>query len=223
MRFLRLLPLLVLVFGIRAADTSLQATLARMDVESAKFHGMRSDVKRVKHTEIVHDDEVSIGTMAVRRQGSKDLRMKIDLQTPNPRKVWFLGNKVQVYYPKMNTVQEYELGKANALKDQFIALGFGSTSKELQAAYTVQLGGAETVAGQPATRIVLTPKDEKMRSLFPKVELWLADGVAVQQKLYEPGGDYTIATYTNIQQANITDADVKLDVPKDAKRETPLK
>jgi hypothetical protein len=63
-----------------------------------------------------------------------------------------------------------------------------------------------------------------MRSLFPKIELWLSDeGLVVQQKLYEPGGaDFITSTYTKIEQTNITDADVKVDFPKNAKIEKPL-
>ena len=198
----------------------MQAALTRMDSAAAKFRGLRADVKRLTHTEVIHEDEVETGAIAVRRQNAKDLRMRIDLKTPNPRTVWFSGSKAQVYYPKINTVQEYGLGKANAMKDQFLALGFGSTSKELQAGYTMQPGGAETVAGQSATRIVLVPKEQRMRALFPKIELWLSDdGIAIQQKLYEPGGDFITATYTNVQQVNVTDADVKPDAPKDAKFE----
>ena len=203
MRILRLLPLLLPVFGTWAADPSLEAALARMDAAAAKFHGLRADVKRVTHTEVMHLDEVETGKIAVRRPTPKDLRMKTEIQNPNPRTVWFAGTKSQVYYPKINTVQEFGLGKASGLKDQLMALGFGSTSKELGAAYTMQLGGSDTVGGQPATRLVLIPREQQMRSLFPKVELWLSDaGIAVQQKLYESGGDYLMATFTNIQQAD---------------------
>jgi hypothetical protein len=48
--------------------------------------------------------------------------------------------------------------------------------------------------------------------------------IAVQQKLYEPGGDYLLATYTNIKlRANLPDSAVKMDLPKSVKREYPQK
>ena len=34
----------------------------------------------------------------------------------------------QIYYPKSNTVEEYDLGKERAMIDQFLLLGFGSSS-----------------------------------------------------------------------------------------------
>lgn len=224
MRFLPLLSVLIPIFGLLGADTSLQTVLARMDTVSAKFHGLRADVKQVAHTEIVQSDEVEIGKIVVRRPSPKDLRMRVELQGANARMVSFLGTKAQMYYPKMNTVQEYTLGKFSKFKDQLFTLGFGSTSKDLEAAYSLQLGGPDIVAGHPATRIVLLPKEQQMRSMFPKIELWVLDsGFVAQQKLYETGGDYLMATYTNMEQANVTDADVKLNVPKNAKWETPQK
>ena len=49
-------------------------------------------------------------------------------------------------------------------------------------------------------RIELTPKSPDVLAHLKKVELWIdAKGVAIQQKFYEPGGDYSVATYTNIK------------------------
>jgi len=58
------------------------------------------------------------------------------------------------------------------------------------------------------------------------VDLWISDtmGIAVQQKLYEPGGDYLLTTYTNIKlRLNLPDSLVRLDLPKSVKREYPQK
>ena len=57
---------------------------------------------------------------------------------------------------------------------------------------------------------------------FPKFEVWYSDvtGIAVQQKWYDQGfADYTIQTYTNMKIGPVTEAQVKLVVPKDAHRE----
>ena len=71
----------------------------------------------------------------------------------------------------------------------------------------------------------MIPKDKELAARFPRIQLWIDDqsGMTVQQKLFQPGGDYLMATYTNQQQANLPDSAVKLNVPKDARKERPLK
>jgi outer membrane lipoprotein-sorting protein len=225
MRYFRPLIVLFCIFGTRAADNSLQAVWARMDSAAARFKGMRADIRRVARLEVIKEDTVENGKIAVRRPALKDLRMLILIDPPNEKKVLIAANKVEIYYPKMNTVQEYEIGKSGSLKDQLLSLSFGSTSKELLSAYSVTLGPSETIAGQPTARLDLVPKDKELLKHYPKIQLWISDesGVTVQQKLNEPAGDYNQATYTNIQLANLSEADVKLDIPRDAIRERPQK
>jgi outer membrane lipoprotein-sorting protein len=206
-----------------SADESLPATLAKMDTVAAGFKGLRADVRQLSHTAVINEDAVDTGTIAVRRAGPKDLRILVDFKEPNAKKVSMAGSKVQIYYPKRNEVEEYEVGKASALKDQIMMLAFGSNSRDLMGAYSIKLGGPETVAGQEATRIELTPKDKDLLAHFPKIELWISNqtGLTVQQKLHQKGGDYFLATYSNQQPATLTDAQVKLDMPKDVHKVKP--
>jgi len=128
------------------------------------------------------------------------------------------GTIVQIYFPKANEVQIYNLGKGHKAEvEQFMKLGFGSNSKEIRQAYDVTYGAGETVAGQKTARIVLVPKSKDLLAMYPKFELWIADatGISIQQKVHEQGGNYTIATYPNMKlDPNIPDAAVKLNLPK---------
>jgi outer membrane lipoprotein-sorting protein len=57
---------------------------------------------------------------------------------------------------------------------------------------------------------------------FPKFELWISDetGISVQQKMYQRGGDYSLATYTNMKiNQNLPDSAVKLNLPKGVQHE----
>jgi outer membrane lipoprotein-sorting protein len=104
--------------------------------------------------------------------------------------------------------------------EQFLKLGFGSTSKDLQDGCKVELGGPDKVNGEAATRIVLTPKSPDLAAQFPKFELWISDatGIAVQQKFYQPGNTYNVATYSNMTLSpSIPDSAVKLTIPKGVK------
>ena len=213
-------------WGAPAAQDPLAATLARMDEAAAKFKGMEADVQEVSHTAVINEDTVSAGTIMVKRPKPNDIRVLFDFKPPNPKRVLIVGVKVDVYYPGINTVQGYDLGKSRSLVEQFMLLGFGSNSKDLESAYSIKLGGPETVAGQAATRIELIPKSQDVLAHLKKVDLWISDamGIAVQQKIYETGGDYLLATYTNIKlRPNLPDSLVKLDLPKSVKREYPQK
>ena len=217
---------MALGWGALAADSSLSATLARMDEAAAQFKGLQADVQKTAHTAVMNEDSVDAGTIVVKRPKPNDIRVLFDFKPPNPRQVMIAGVKVDIYYPGNNTVQEYNLGKSRSLVEQFMLLGFGSNSKDLESAYSIRLGGPETVAGQKATRLELIPKSQEVLAHLKRVDLWISDAmsIAVQQKLYEPGGDYLLATYTNIKlRANLPDSAVKMDLPKSVKREYPQK
>ncbi len=208
--------------GAQAASADpLQATFARMDRAAAGFKGLAADVTKISHNALLNEDESFTGTMAVRCHKPHELRAVVDVLNPDARKVLLTRHKVEVYYPKKNSVQIIDLDKKDSkMVDQFLLLGFGSTSEEIRDAYAVKLGGTETVAGQKTVRLVLTPKAPDVLAKLTLVELWISDtlGIAVQQKFWEPGGDYTLATYTNIK-LNPMPQELKWDIPKDAHRE----
>ena len=213
-------------FAAPQAANSLEAALARMDATSAGLKGLTVDLQKISHTAVINENAVDEGSMVVKRPRPKDLRMLIELKKPNQRTVSIQGRKVEIYFPKINTVQEYDAGKNKKLMDQFLLLGFGSTSADLKGEYAIKLIGQETLAGQKTTRIELIPKSNEALVHLKKVELWLSDstGLPVRQKFHLPGGDYSEATYTNAKLApNLPDSAVKLNLPKGVKRETPQK
>jgi len=203
-----------------AAD-DLAAVLSRIDKAAAMFKGLTAEVRKLAHTAVINEDDTDIGTIAVKRPKPSDLRVLFDIREPDPKTVAFEDSKGQFYYPKRNEVEIYNVGKIKGLVEQFLLLGFGSTARDLEGAYSIKWGGPETVAGQPATRIELTPKSKEMLAHYNRVDLWISDttGLAVQQKLFAPGGDYILATYTNMKTyENLSDSAVKLNLPKDVKK-----
>jgi outer membrane lipoprotein-sorting protein len=98
-------------------------------------------------------------------------------------------------------------------------LGFGSNSAELKSAYTVTLGGVDSINGEKTTRILLVPKDREILARVKQCELWISDkGWTVQQKFHTEGGDYMLSTYSNMKlNPNIADKDLKLELPKGVK------
>ena len=124
-----------------------------------------------------------------------------------------------MFYPVSNEAQEVDLGKNRGLVDQFMLLGFGSNSTDLKNAYSVTLGGPDSINGEKATRIELVPKDKEILARVKRCELWISDkGLTIQQKFHTGGGDYVLSTYSHMNlNPNIADKDVKLELPKGVK------
>jgi outer membrane lipoprotein-sorting protein len=200
------------------ADTPLDAVLARLDQASATFKALTSDIRKVSHNDVVNVDAVDSGTIMVKRVKPHDTRIRVDLTNPR-QNVTIGGGKIQVFYPQSNEAQEVDLGKNRGVVDQFMLLGFGSNSAELKSAYTVTLGGADSINGEKATRILLVPTDPEVLKHVKKCELWISDkGWTVQQKFDQGGGDYVLSTYTHMNiNPSIADAAMKLELPKGVK------
>jgi len=223
-------PLHLVLFGslvLFTASTwaaSLQETLTRMDQAAAKFTSLSADVRKVTHTGVINEDTEDNGTVQMKRPKRNEIRMLLEIKPPDPKQVYIDSKKVQIFFPNSLIDQEYEMGKYKSLLDQFLLLGFGSNSKELESAYSISLGGSEVIAGEKTTRLELIPKSQEMLAHLKRVDLWLSDetGIPQQQKFYQPGNDYQVVTYTNIK-INPNLPELKLDLPKNVKKEYPLK
>jgi outer membrane lipoprotein-sorting protein len=203
--------------------SELDAVLDRIDKAGTAFRGMSAKLRRVQHTAVMNDDNVDSGTVLLKRGRRRDLRMLIDLTDPDRKMVAFSDHTVEIYYPKMQTVDEFDVSKFKEMLEQFFLLGFGTSRAELQASYKLRLVGPDTVAGQKCRVLELIPKSKEVLQHLLKLEMCVADnGYPVQQKFYLPGGDYQLATYSDMQiNPDMPDSELKLHLPKNVKREYP--
>ena len=127
--------------------------------------------------------------------------MAADVQEPDKKYVLYSGGKVQVYQPKIDQVNEYSAGKSRADLESFLVLGFGGSGHDLLKAYEVKYLGSETANGVEAGKLELVPNSVRLRGNIARILLWIdpAKGVSVQQQFFEPGGDYRLAKYSQIQ------------------------
>jgi outer membrane lipoprotein-sorting protein len=205
---------------------SLDSVLAAMDRSAAAFRGMSASMKRTSYTDVIKESTVDSGSILLKRAGPREMRMLVTLTEPDPKTVALAGKKLEVYYPKIQTVQEYDLGKHRAMLDQFFLVGFGTSGKELASSYTMKLLGSETVAGEKTAHLELVPKSKEVAQHLKKLELWVSEstGYPVQQKFFLPANDYMLVTYTGMKpNPDIPDAALKLKLPKGVKREYPQK
>jgi outer membrane lipoprotein-sorting protein len=221
---------LVLAFtaGLVAHPTtpdSLESVLERMDRTAASFKTFSADLRSVAHTAVIDEDDISTGTILVKR-ANRGMDMLMELTTPDRKSIAIHAQKAEIYYPKMKTIEEYDISRYRALADQFLLIGFGTSGKELAQAYNMKVLGTDQVAGVEATRLELVPRSPEVLKNVRKLELWIPESAdyPVQQKFYLAAGDYRLATYTNVRKnPPLTDSDLKIRAPRDAKRVFPQK
>lgn len=208
---------------IPAADP--RKVLALMDETAKSFRSLSGTIIKRSHVEVLNETTVESGTFRLRRSG-KDLRMLLEFTKPSARAMSFQGREVRIFYPKLNTVQVYDLGKQRQLVDQFLLLGFGASGKDLTSGYRVNYVAQEDIAGIKAYHLELTPKSKELAEQISKIELWISpsDGQPVRQKFHQRGGDYVEIDYLATKlNPPLSAADLQLKTPPDVKIEYPQK
>ena len=145
----------------------------------------------------------------------------LDFKAPDEKTVVLNGKTVDIYLPNIKTVQEVDLGKHKVWVEQFFLFGFGTSRSDLERQYSVSFGGPETINGDATTRLELVSKNPEVLRQLSKFELWVSDktGEPVQQKFYEPSGDYNVFTYSHMNiNPNLPDSELEKH-PKGYKKE----
>jgi len=197
-----------------------------MDSAATSFRGMTAKIRMISYTAIIKETTEESGTITLRSPKPRTVVALIDFEKPDKKSFSFRDKKAQIYLPKINTVQEYDLGKYDSLWTQGLLIGFGTSSKDLQRNYTISGGTDETIEGLKTSKLELVPTAETIRQHITRIELWVGTdtGLPVQEKLYRKSGDYTHIVYSDMKlQSNLTDEQVKLKLPGNVKKEYPQK
>jgi outer membrane lipoprotein-sorting protein len=203
-----------------AQAQSAAQVLSRLDQAAHSFTGASATIRVINHTGIINEDDEQIGTVAVKRSSSNEMRFLINFTGPNAQAIAMRDRTIEIYYPKLKTVRQYDIGKYKDLVQKLILLGFGMPGRELAANYEVINLGAEHVESQDSVHLQLTPRAADVLRQLSRVDLWVSLGTncPVQQKFYMPGGDYRLVTYSDVKVNPNLPASA-LDLPKGAKRE----
>jgi outer membrane lipoprotein-sorting protein len=204
-----------------AQKWSADGVLMMMDKSAKDFRSLTADIENQKYTAVVKDTSIETGQIFVRH----DQKRRIEFTKPEPRTILRTGDSLFLYNPKLNRVEEYDLGKNRAMVDQYIRLGFGTKSEDLKKSYLVTVTGEEDLDHRKAILMDLTPKADQVRSQITRIQMWIdeASWLPMQQKFYEAGsGDYILFHYTNVMKnLKISESKFKQDWPKNASHEKP--
>jgi outer membrane lipoprotein-sorting protein len=211
----------VAALAARQAQANLGAVLALMDHAAQDFRTLSADVEHVKYTAVVKDTSTETGHIYVRR----DEKMRIEMNNPDSRTILRTGNLLYVYTPKINRVEEYDLGKNKQMVDQYVLLGFGSRVENLQKSYEIALKGEEELDQKRTVMLELTPKSPEIRKQISQIQMWVdqSSWMPVQQKFFETGsGDYFLFHYANVMKnLKIPESRFKPDWPKNVTKVKP--
>lgn len=219
----RLTLALAAAIPLVAQSSALNEAFARMDKTAPQFKSATADFQRDVYTALIDEHEKDGGTIKARREKSHDTRMLIELTGTDGKKISVDGASVKVYTPKLKTVQVFDVRKG--LVDQFLLLGFGSSSADLKADYNVTLVGTEKPGNETVWHLQLIPKSPDVLKNLKKADLWISQtsGLPVEEKLFTSStGDYELINYSNVKlNPPLSDSSLKLNYPKGVTEEHP--
>jgi outer membrane lipoprotein-sorting protein len=212
---------------LAAAGDNVQQILARMDKAANEFKSMTAQVAHLTHTDVLDDNSKESGAVIMKKVAPGEVQGRVDFTAPDVKTYTIEKRRVQEYFPKINTLQIFDLDKHGEQLDKFFMIGFGTSGTELAATYDVTILGSEQVNGQTATRLQLIPKSGETKHYVQKLELWIpeqGDPYPSREKIYEPSGDYILVTYSGLKINPPLPADaLQLKLPTGVKTEYPGK
>jgi outer membrane lipoprotein-sorting protein len=180
---------------------ALEKVLHGMDENAAKFHTAQANFSWTPYNSVINETEApDKGKIYFRRVGT-EIQMAADIQPPDGRQILFTDGKVQVYQPRTKVLDMYDASAHREEVESFLVLGFGSSGEDLRKSFEVKYLGEEKIGTVQAAKLELIPLAEKIKRNFPRIDLWIdpRQGVSLRQQLFQQGGDYRLADYSNIR------------------------
>lgn len=200
---------------------NVDSILNMMDKSAKDFHSLTADIEHIKYTAVVQDTSKEKGHIYVRHDG----KMRIEMTDPDVRTILRAGDSLFVFTPKINRVEEYDLGKNRSLVDQYVRLGFGTRAEDMRKSYLITFLGEEELDQKKTLMLELTPKSDQVRAQITKIHIWVdeASWLPIQQKFFEAGsGDYVSFHYLGMKKnLKIPESRFKQDWPKSVNRVKP--
>jgi outer membrane lipoprotein-sorting protein len=217
---------LAFIFGVAGAANSnaqgpLKEVLDRMDGNYKTLASFKSNVTMVKFNDNLGSNDTTVGTTSYLPKSAKTkntMYVRIDWTKPVNESIIVIGDKYQLYRPKLGQAIRGTTSQAKDSGSAGNALAFMSMSKsQLQANYNVQYVGQEGLSdGTQTWHILMTPK---AATSYKAAELWVdVNGMPRQAKITEQNNDTTTVLLTNIEKnADVKASAFAMDLPAGTK------
>ena len=193
--------------------------LSHMNESAKRLKTVSANLEYTKVTALVNDKSTESGRIFFRKGKGNDIL--INIQKPEAKAILFQKNRAEIFNPKINQIQEYDLQDKSGLVEQFFLLGFSTDADRLRKDYELKFLKEEELEGDTTVVLELTPRSESTRSQITLIQLWVSEEswLPVQQKFSQPGGDYFTARYTAVKvNRNLPSSAFRIPAPPDAKR-----
>jgi outer membrane lipoprotein-sorting protein len=195
--------------------------LSHMNKAAENLRTISANLEYTKVTVLVDDKAVQSGQLLYRKGKGKGTDILIDFKKPEPKTIAFSKNRGEIYNPKINQIDEYNLEGKSGLIEQFLLLGFGTEAERIKKDYDLKFVKEEDLQGDITVVLELTPHSETTRAQLTKIQLWVSEEswLPAQQKFFQPGGDYLMARYSNVKvNRPLSNAAFIIRAPNDVKR-----
>jgi outer membrane lipoprotein-sorting protein len=196
----------------------LSEILSRMEDAGKRLRSLTANLEYTKVTVLVNDKSTEQGRLFFRKGAKgKGEEIRIEMQQPESKVILFKKNKAEIYLPKINQIQEYNLEQKSGLVEEFLLLGFGAETGDLTKSYNVKYLKEEDLGGDTTAVLELIPRKQSIAAQLTKIQMWVSGDswMPAQQQFFEPGGDYMIARYTSIK-VNLKFPPSTFDIPPSA-------
>jgi outer membrane lipoprotein-sorting protein len=183
----------------RKLPPDLSEILSRMDDAGKRLRSLSANLEYTKVTVLVNDKSTEEGRLFFRKGKTPEIR--IEMEQPESKVVLFKKNRAEIYLPKINQVQEYDLAQKSGLVEEFLLLGFGAETGDLRKSYDVKYLKEEELGGDTTAVLELTPRKQGLAAQLTRIQIWVSEDswMPAQEQFFEPGGDYMIARYKAVK------------------------
>jgi outer membrane lipoprotein-sorting protein len=183
-----------------AGPDDLKNVIAQADKAAATFKTARAKFQWDQYERVVDETEVQKGEIYFRRTKS-GMDAAVRVTSPDTKQVVFVDGALKLFQPKIKQVTIYDARARRTEVDSLMNIGFGSRGEDVEKSYEVKMEGWETVDGVKTARLNLVPRNEKLKASITNIILWLDPqrDVSLQQKFIEPGENYRLTHYTDIE------------------------
>ena len=182
-----------------SGNSELETVLSEMDRTAVTFKSAQAEFKWDNYQKVVDETETQTGKVYFRREGA-NVEALFDITAPHPKQVLFKDGMLSLYDKKIDQVTQHKTESKTDV-EAFLGLGFGARGHELLKNYDVKMDSWETMDGTRVAKLELVSKSERVRNMFSQFILWIdtKQDIPLQQKVFQPSGDYWLAHYNNFK------------------------
>jgi len=200
------------------SQAALDQVLTRMESVGKNFRSFAADFTQRKYIALLMEFEsMESGRFLYARAKDGTALLRRECKVPAEKILTIKGGVAVLYQPSLNEATKINLG-ANKDKAEYLALGLGQSPAKLRETFDIEYLGEEAVDGVPCSILQLKPKSHDVSSFYSAITIWVSksDGLPVQQKLQEPGGDYTLNKFSAAKlNPSIAESEFEQKLPKD--------